>query len=221
MKDNMHLLNKQIAFSMSSGIVVVIVLTIAKWLDIFSFEGPLGVLIPVVGLFTALTPVILWYLKVPDNFLKYYMCIVIAVFIGTLGSFNGIGIYITFALVPIASCLYFDKKYTFFCSIFSYFVMTMAVYFNSAGKMEVEYYGWSHMRTFIAYMIGFTLEYIVVCIFLFQILKRADDLMENQKQSFIKQQAQDAKYKLLVNETKDIIFEYYPKVGNYVANRSI
>lgn len=221
MNNNLRLFNKQVALGMSSGTVVVFVLTVSKWLHIFNFDGPLEWVLPVVGLLTSLTPILLWLLKVPDTFLKYYMSIAMSVFIGILGCFNGIGIYITFALVPIASCLYFDKAYTLFCSFFSYFVMAFAVYVNSAGKMEITYYGWTHFQTFRAYMIGFTLEYCVVSIFVIQVIKRADSLLDDQKQSFFLQRAQDAKYKLLVKETKDIVFEYYPKESRFEANRSI
>ena len=33
-----------------------------------------------------------------------------AVYIGVLGTNNHIGVYITYALSPIASCLYFEKR---------------------------------------------------------------------------------------------------------------
>lgn len=221
MKNNINIINKQNAVAMAAGSLVVTALLICKMLDIFEFSGSLAFVLPILGYFTTLTPLILWHFKVSDRFLKYYMSIILSIFIGSLGCYNGIGIYITFVIVPVASCLYFDKMYTFFCALFSYFVMVISVYINCAGKMEVKFYGWSQRETFIAYIIGFTLEYFTVSVFLYQIMRRADRLMNEQKQAFLAEKANDAKYQLLVSGTKDIIFEYSLNDGKYYANRSI
>ena len=221
MQDNTHIQNKKIAVTLALCALVLVCLQVCNALSIFNFKGALYWVITVVGFFTTLSPLALYLLKVPDKFLKYYMFIAMAVLIGAMGCFNNIGIYITFVLVPIASCLYFDANFTHFCSIFSYFVMAVAVYFNSAGKYEVKFLGWTHFETFRAYMIGFTLEYFVISLFLVQIMKRAKNMLDEQHHAYLDQKAQDARYQLLVKETKDIVFEYYPKENRYLANRSI
>ena len=221
MKNNIHKLNQQIVFTMARCSLILVCLQILKMLSIFEFGGALYVVITAGGFFVTLSPLVLWYLKVSDNFLKYYMFIELSVFIGALGCFNKIGIYITFILVPVASCLYFDMKYTTFCAVFSYIIMTCAVYINSANKLEVTYLGWSHLETFFDYLIGFTLEYLTIILFLYQIMKRAKDLLKEQHDAYLEQKAQDARYRLLIKGTKDIIFEYYPNEDKYIANRSL
>lgn len=221
MKDNTHIQNKKIAVTLALCALVLVCLQICNAMSIFNFNGTLYWVITVVGFFTTLSPMVLYLLRVPDKFLKYYMSIAMAVFIGALGCFNNIGIYITFVLVPIASCLYFDTKFTHFCSVFSYFVMVGAVYFNSAGKFEVRFLGWTHLETFRAYLIGFSLEYLVTTMFLVQIMKRAKGMLDEQHQAYLAQKAQDARHQLLVKETKDVVYEYYPKETKYIANRSI
>lgn len=201
--------------------LVLICLQILNALSVFDFDGALYAVITVLGFFVTLSPMLLFLMKVPDQFLKYYMFIAMAVFIGALGCFNNIGIYITFVLVPLASCQYFDEKFTHFCSVFSYIVMVVAVYINSAGKLEVQYLGWTHLQSFRAYLIGFTLEYVVVALFIVQNMRRVRTTLEEQHQAYLLQEAQDARYQLLMKETGDIIFEYYPQEGKYVANRSI
>lgn len=129
-------------------------------MDIFNFESKLKFVIIVWGSITTLSPFILNKLNVPDEFLKYYILFVLATFIGALGTFNGIGIYILFVLAPTVSCLYFDPKLTRICSTFSYFVMVASVYVNAAGKMEVKYRNWTHFQTFRAYIIGFTIDFV-------------------------------------------------------------
>jgi len=193
MHDDTHKLNKQMAYTLAVCSLIVIGLEITKLLGLYSFSGTLGLLIPIIGFTTSLTPIILFYLKVPDEFLKYYMSVAMSTFVCVLGCYNGIGIYITFILVPVAGGIYFDTKYTAFCTFFSYILMVISVYFNSAGKMEVKYYGWSHMQTFLAYIIGFTFEYIVVAAFYYQVILRARKIMSQLEQMNIKK---DAKLKI-------------------------
>lgn len=218
---NTHKLNKQIAITMAACTMFLVCLLLLDFFAVFNFSEKLLFAIPLIGFPTLISPLILYFLKVPDKFLKYYMSIVLSILIGMFGCFNDIGIYITFILVPVASCLYFDRNYTLFCSIFSYIVMVISVYFNSAGRLEITYLGWSHLETFSAYLIGFTLEYMIVALFLFQIMKRARRMLDEQHQAYLKEKAQDARYQLLVKETKDVVFEYYPKEDRYVANRSV
>lgn len=221
MIDNTHKLNKQIAETMALCTVFLVCLLLLDFFSVFNFSERLMLAIPLIGFPVLLSPLVLCLLKVPDKFLKYYMSVALSILIGMFGCFNDIGIYITFILVPVASCLYFDWNYTLFCSIFSYIVMAAAVYFNSAGRLEITYLGWSHFETFSSYLIGFTLEYLIVVLFLTLIMKRARKMLDEQHQAYLKEKAQDARYQLLVEETSDVVFEYYPKEDRYVANRSI
>lgn len=75
------------------------------------------------------------------NALKYYMLVMAALLIGLLGTNNHIGVYITYALVPIASCLYFDPALVVKTGIFSYLIMLWSVYINSRNLYEVVYQG--------------------------------------------------------------------------------
>ena len=61
--------------------------------------------------------------------------------------------------------------------------MTLAVYVNCAGKMEVIYYGWSHLKTFMLYMIGFTIEYFVAMMFIYQLARRSQRFLEKQQKN--------------------------------------
>lgn len=110
--------------------------------------------------------------------MRYYMIILVAVFIGVLGTNNHIGVYITYALVPIYSCLYFEPAFTIKSSILAYICMVVSVYINSATKYEVLYQG--RLRSYIAtaYILGFTIEYILVCTILYFVVKRAKLMME-------------------------------------------
>ena len=162
-------------FAAGSGAVLILVLL--SHLGIFEFGRRYTEVIFVAGLITAISPHILIHF-VSDNVMRYLMMISVSLFIGVLGTSNHIGVYITYALVPIFSCLYFDPGFTVKMSIISYLVMVVSVYINSAGKFEVVYLGRSRLQMAIAYILGFTIEFVVVCGILYFLVKRARQMME-------------------------------------------
>lgn len=221
MRDDIHKLNRQIAITMASCTFFLICILLLDFFSVYNFRKETIFAISVVGFPILLSPIILYFFKVPDKFLKYYMSIVLSIFIGVLGASNDIEVCIVFVLVPVASCFYFDVNYTVFCAVFSYIVMVIALFLNSAEKMEVIYLGHSPLRIFGIYLISYTLEYLVVTLFLAQIMKRAKYMLDEQHQAYLKQKAQDYRYQLLIKGTKDIVFEYYPENDTYIANRSL
>lgn len=107
----------------------------------------------------------------------------------------------TYALAPLFSCLYFDPKFTAKMSIFSYIVMAAALYFNCKGKYEVVYQGRSHIAIYIAYLIGFTIEYAVVNMILGFIVVRARKIMEER---YSAEEANRMKSRFLSNMSHEI-----------------
>ena len=222
LKRNTRQVNEIIAYSLLvCSVAIAVLISVSTWTSIFNFDRFIMMVLATLGFFTTISPVILLKIGVSDRFLKYYMLFLISILIGVLGTNNGIGIFITYVLVPVASCLYFDKKLTLVTSCFSYLTMTFGVYINTAGRLEVLYKGWSHMECFVAYMIGFTLEYLVVMVFLYQMVKRAQNFMESQYATLMQLQAEKMRYQLLLGSTKDIIFEYMVKEDRFKANRSV
>lgn len=63
-------------------------------------------------------------------------------------------------------------------SIVAYISMVFSVYVSTATNYEVIYLGKSHLELFIAYLLGFTIEFIVVGMVLIYLVKRARKLME-------------------------------------------
>ena len=175
---NTRQVNRIIARIFAFGSIAILILVLCSCLGIFEFGKKYTLIVLIAGLIISLSPSALIRVLSPDV-MKNYMLIALAVFIGVLGTNNHIGIYITYALVPIFSCLYFDPKLILRTSIFSYLVMVVAVYVNSAEKYEVVNMGMSRINLFIAYMIGFTIEYIIVGIILYSLVKRAKRMMDD------------------------------------------
>lgn len=213
--------NKIVSYSLFVCAFAIALLIICTYVGIFEFSGYIVFSLLTFGFISTLSPIILFKLKVNDTFLKYYILIMISILIGLLGTSNSIGIYITYILVPVVSCLYFDVKLTKFTVIFSYLVMTVGVYFNTLNKLEVSQLGWTHYMAFRNYQIGFTVEYFVVTIFLIQIVKRAQKFMEDQYNTLLDLKAEQLRFELLTKSSKDIIIQYFVNEDRYKANRSI
>lgn len=220
-KDNTEKVNRIVVRSLAVCSLAMVVLIILNRSGIFEFTEKLMNVVQYLGFFVTLTPIILHIFKAPEKLVKYYSLIAISIFIGILGTFTGIGIYITYVLVPVISALYFEKKLTIFCSIFSYLCMTFGVWMNTASRWEIMYKKWTHMETFRAYMIGFSIEYIIVVFFLIQMVNRAYHYMMEQHDAMRIIRLEKEKYKLLCDESKDIIFEYDPINSHYTATRSV
>lgn len=143
----------------------------------FQFGSVYTVIVLFGGLLVSLSPCILIKF-LSDNFMRYYMLILLAVFMGAAGSSNNVGVYITYALAPIISCLYFDPKFTVKITAFSYLVMAVSLYISAADRYEVIYEHMTRMHIFIAYLVGFTIEYAIVGTVLYYLVKRARGMME-------------------------------------------
>ena len=182
-KDNTRQVNRVLAQSLLWCSLGLIALLITNYMGLFHFKTNLLMIIVIAGFMACCMPFILFKAGVPDNFLKYYIHISVSILIGLMGMNNSVGIYITFILVPIISCLYFDRRFTLIIEVISYCTMTLAVYVNCAGKMEVIYYGWSHLKTFMLYMIGFTIEYFVAMMFIYQLARRSQRFLEKQQKN--------------------------------------
>ena len=176
-KENTKQVNRMMTRLFAAGSGAIVVLVLCSWLGIFEFGKSYTLIVLVAGLAVSIGPSICIRF-LPDYVMKYYMLIVLALFIGILGTSNHIGVYITYALVPIFSCLYFEPGLVIRSSTFSYVVMLVSLYVNTAGKFEVTLLGRSRLGIFIAYALGFTIEYVLVVVFLYTVVKRAKKMME-------------------------------------------
>ena len=156
LEKNTKQVNRMLARIYARCTAAILVLVLCSSLGIFEFGRNYTMLILVAGLLLAITPsILIRYL--PDNVMKYYMLILVSIFIGILGTNNHIGVYITYILVPVFSCLYFEPHLVIKMGVFSYIVMAVSIYINSARTYEVVYMGMPRMHMFIALLLGFYL----------------------------------------------------------------
>lgn len=191
--------NELLAKALCCCAIPLLLLLPLSFFGVFNFSNFIIFTVLFVGLPATLLPFVLCKLNAPERFIKHFTMIMMSLTIGLLGTQNGIGIYITYILVPVASCLYFSRKFTAYISTICYFVMSLAVYFNSAGKYEVIYKNWSHKLTFRNYIIGFTIEYVVVMILLLTLVSRAQQFLTTQQNNIKFQKEENAKQKRIAD----------------------
>lgn len=185
-------------FRACSGFILF--LFVCSKLNIFEFGEKYTILILTAGMVITISPSILIRFF-SDDFLKYYMLFLTAVFIGILGTNNHIGIYITYVLVTVFSCLYFEPALVVRSSLFSYLVMLLSLYVNTASKYEVIYEKRDHLTIFIAYALGFTIEFLLVDSVLYFLVKRAKMMMQERHSA---QEESRLKSKLLAEISHEV-----------------
>lgn len=174
---NTKQVNAMIARIIARCSIMILLMVVCSLLGIFEFGRIYTGIVLIAGLVTTISPSILIRI-LPDHVIKYYTLVMAAVFIGILGINDHIGIYITYILVPLLSCLYFEPDFVLKTGIFSYVIMAASLYFGSFYKYEVVYLGMSRMHIFIAYLLGFTIEYVIAAAVLCNLVKRARNMME-------------------------------------------
>ena len=177
-----------------------LVLVVLSALGIFEFGLTYCIIILVTGFAVAVTPSLLIRHLSPDT-LKHYMMITVALFIAILATNNKIGVNITFLLAPALSCLYFEPRLVLRSSAFSYLLMVWALYINSAEKLEVVLQGRPRFQMFVAFALGYTVEYAVMVALLYFWVRRARLMME---QRYSAEEASRMKSRFLSNMSHEI-----------------
>ncbi len=143
---------------------------------VFSITVPALLRLLPFGLICTISPTILYKCKVKTTFLKNYSIIAVGVFIAIMATNSHVGIYMTYCLALAFSCLYFDRRFTIRTAIIGYVLLVVAVFFRSRN---VEIYdGSTPMKWFIAYTMGYTMEYVAMSLVFINLAKRARKLLE-------------------------------------------
>lgn len=177
LEDNTRKINKLISKIYAICSLFILFMAVCSWNGVFEFGNSYTWIVLIAGLFVSISPSVLINI-LSDNVMKYYMMIILVIFIAIMGTSDKIGIYMMYAVVPILSCLYFEPKFTRSVSVMSYIAMAVSVYFKTDSMYEITVEGKSHIQLYIAYMLGFTIEYIIINIILNYMLKRATKIME-------------------------------------------
>lgn len=119
----------------------------------------------VIGSFCTIGPFVMQKLGVPVRIMKYVGVLAVGFIIMLLGMNSAVGIYITFGMAQLFSCMYFDKKFTIKISLITYILLFISIYFRVIDAVENG--NAAPNLTFLPYMMGFTIEHILMsCVFI-------------------------------------------------------
>lgn len=144
-------------------------------LHIFSITIPELLRITPVGAACTVSPAILMKRGVSTKFIKNYSILAIALVIMLMAANAHVGIYITYVLALALSCLYFDRKFTVRTALIGYLCLAAAVWFRSGGADLGER---TRISWFIAYTLGYTMEYAAMSAVFISLAGRARRLLE-------------------------------------------
>lgn len=142
------------------------------------FQIPYNVLavLSVIGCICTIGPTVAKKAGVPVRVMKYVSILAIGFLIMLLGGNWTIGIYMTYGLAMLFSCMYFDKKFTTQISVISYFFLVISLFLRSREIPQIEYE--TNMEWFITRTVGFTMEQVVMSIVFINVAGTSRKLLE-------------------------------------------
>lgn len=143
------------------------------------FQTPYDTLILVtaLGCIGTLGPTILSKLKVPVKVMKYVSIIAIGMVVMLMGGVPTIGIYMTYGLAMLLSCLYFDKKFTLRICIITYGLTVISLFLRSRDLVQVEFD--TNNTWWISRSLGFAMEHAVMSFVSIKVAEASRKLLEN------------------------------------------
>ena len=190
-------------------------------IDLFKFSDRVIGLIFVVGIFCTLSPLLLSTFVKNQTFMKYYTLLCIITVVSVLGTEYYVGIYITYIIAPIVSCLYFDKKFTTKILTISYVAFLISYFFRSFQIRDHLYPAETIWPTYIPLAAGFTIEFFVSFLFLYRLADRIHTYLVRQNRLINDMARSEMKTQLAMEATKDILFEYDVQKDIYSSNGTI
>lgn len=123
--------------------------------------------------------IILGKMNISHNIKKYYSIFAIEAAL-IFGAFDvRIGYHIVYVLVPVISCIYFDKKLTFSISLISLIAMNMCIVYVSTDRVTNLYKNYTRMRYIKATCIGYSVEFVAMMCVLWMLTTRIVQVMSN------------------------------------------
>ena len=153
------------------------VLLLLSFLKVFRVTpAELSVTIPF-GCICTILPTVLLKLGISLQKLKYISVISIALIVALLSTNIHLGIYISYTVAVTISCMFIDVKFTKFMAILGYICMIVARFILSyTNDLPAGYTPFKH---FLAFSLGFSLEYFMIALILINITKLARNYLES------------------------------------------
>lgn len=153
------------------------VLFLATALGVFQIKyRDLAILTPI-GCVCTLGPMVASKLQVPARIMKYVSVLAVGLIVMLLGGNSAVGIYMTYGLAMLFSCMFFDPKFTKRIAICSYFFLVVSLFLRSQNVQQIEYP--TNMEWFLTRTVGFTIEQILMSVVFISVAGSSRKILEN------------------------------------------
>ena len=136
------------------------VLFVTTFLGVFQIPYDDLTVLSVIGCVCTLGPSVAQKAGVPVRAMKYVCVLSLNLIVMLLGGNWTIGIYMTYGLAMLFSCMFFDKKFTAKIAVISYFFLVGSLFLRSREIPQIEYE--TNMEWFITRCVGFAIEQVVM-----------------------------------------------------------
>lgn len=144
---------------------------------IFWIKYPDLIRLSIIGVFCTVGPFVLQRLGVPVKVMKYIATLAVGFIVMLLGTNSAIGIYMTYTLSMMFSCMYFDKKFTIKICIITYVMLFISIYLRVPDAVANG--NAAPNLTFIPYMMGFTIEHVIMSFAFISLAGMSGKVLEN------------------------------------------
>lgn len=152
------------------------VLFLATFAGVFQIPYDDLAILSVIGCACTVGPTVAKKAGVPVRIMKYVSILAINLIIMLLGGNWTIGIYMTYGLALLFSCMFFDKKFTKQIAFISYFFLVASLFLRSREIPQIEYE--TNLEWFITRTVGFTMEQVVMSVVFINVAGTARKLLE-------------------------------------------
>ena len=140
---------------------------------------------------------------------KYVQLIYIELLVGVLSGNCHIGIYLTYFAIPLLSCVYLDWVLTLATSLAGYIVMLAFLWPRAVGFVENGFTNFKSIeKYFMAYGMGYTIEYVMMTIFAILVVRHGKEIRQNffetQREKLSAEASSEAKTSFLANMSHEI-----------------
>ncbi len=130
----------------------------------------------IIGCFCTIGPFVLQKLGAPVKLMKYVGVLAVGFIVMLLGTNIAIGIYMTYGMAQLFSCMYFDKKFTIKISIIAYVMLVISAWFRVQDSIASEK---ADDLIFIPYTMGFTIEFFLMSLVFIALAGASRKILEN------------------------------------------
>ena len=140
---------------------------------------------------------------------KYVQLIYIELLVGVLSGNCHIGIYLTYFAIPLLSCVYLDWVLTLATSLAGYIVMLAFLWPRAVGFVENGFTNFKSIeKYFMAYGMGYTIEYVMMTIFAILVVRHGKEIRQNffetQREKLSAEASSEAKTSFRANMSHEI-----------------